>query len=90
MSHRLHINTTELKQVVDLTDQVQAVVRQAKMNDGLCHVFVTHTTAAVTTGEIGEGTEQDFLEIVEEMIPRIRFRHAHDPSMPGPTWLRRL
>ena len=80
MSHRLHISTTELKQVVDLTDQVQAVVRQAKVKDGLCHVFVTHTTAAVTTGEIGEGTEQDFLEIVEQMIPRIRFRHAHDPS----------
>jgi secondary thiamine-phosphate synthase enzyme len=80
MSHRLHISTTELKQVVDLTDQVQAVVRQAKVKDGLCHVFVTHTTAAVTTGEIGEGTEQDFLEIAEQMIPPIRFRHAHDPS----------
>ena len=80
MSHRLHIRTTELKQIVDLTDQVQAVVRQAKLKEGLCSVFVTHTTAAVTTGEIGEGTEQDFLEIVEQMIPRIRFRHAHDPS----------
>jgi secondary thiamine-phosphate synthase enzyme len=43
-------------------------------------VFVTHTTAAVTTGEIGEGTEEDFLQIVEEIIPRIQFRHAHDPS----------
>ena len=80
MSHRLHIRTTELKQIVDLTDQVQAVVRQAKLKEGLCSVFVTHTTAAVTTGEIGEGTEQDFLEIVEQMIPRIRFRHAHDSS----------
>lgn len=50
------------------------------IGEGLCHLFVTHTTAGVTTGEIGEGTEQDFLEIVEQMIPRIRFRHAHDPS----------
>ena len=80
MSHRLRISTAELKQVVDLTDQVQGVIRQAKLTEGLCSVFITHTTAAVTTGEIGEGTEQDFLEIVEQMIPRIRFRHAHDPS----------
>ena len=80
MSHRLLINTTELKQIVDLTDQVQAVIRRSKMTSGLCSVFVTHTTAAVTTGEIGEGTEQDFLQIIEEIIPRIRFRHAHDPS----------
>ena len=80
MSHRLLINTTELKQIVDLTDQVQAIIRRSKMTSGLCSVFVTHTTAAVTTGEIGEGTEQDFLQIIEEIIPRIRFRHAHDPS----------
>jgi len=76
----LHISTANLKQTVDLTDQVQAVIRQAKMKEGLCSIFVTHTTAAVTTGEIGEGTEQDFLEVVEQMIPRIQFRHAHDPS----------
>ncbi|MBA3754086.1 MAG: YjbQ family protein [Nitrospira sp.] len=80
MTHVLHLSTTELKQTVDLTDQVQAVIRQAKMKEGLCSIFVTHTTAAVTTGEIGEGTEQDFLEVVEQMIPRIQFRHAHDPS----------
>ena len=80
MSHRLQIKTRALKQIIDLTDQVQAVVREANLAEGLCSVFVTHTTAAVTTGEIGEGTEQDFLQIVEQIIPRIRFRHAHDPS----------
>jgi secondary thiamine-phosphate synthase enzyme len=50
------------------------------MRDGLCLLFVAHTTAALTTGEIGEGTEQDLLDVVEQMIPSIRFRHAHDPS----------
>lgn len=80
MSDQLQVNTTELKQIVDLTDQVQGVIRQAKLKEGLCMVFVAHTTAAITTGEIGEGTEQDFLQIVEQMIPRIQFRHAHDPS----------
>lgn len=80
MSHRLEIKTTALKQIIDLTDRVQAVIREANLADGLCSVFVTHTTAALTTGEIGEGTEQDFLQIVEQIIPRIRFRHAHDPS----------
>lgn len=76
----LPIKTTGLKQVVDLTEPLQAMIRNAKMEEGLCSVFVTHTTAAVTTGEIGEGTEQDFLQVVEQMIPRIQFRHAHDPS----------
>jgi secondary thiamine-phosphate synthase enzyme len=33
----------------------------------------------LTTGEIGEGTEEDFLQVVAQMIPRIAFRHAHNP-----------
>lgn len=80
MAEVLRIRTGNLKQVVDLTDRVEAVIRQVKMREGICSLFVTHTTAALTTGEIGEGTEQDFLEVAEQMIPRIQFQHAHDPS----------
>ena len=80
MAEKLQVKTGSLKEVVDLTDRLQALIGRAKMRDGLCAVFVTHTTAALTTGEIGEGTEQDLLEVVQQMIPSIRFRHAHDPS----------
>lgn len=80
MTELLHIKTKHLKEVVDMTEMIQTVIRKANMKEGLCSVFVTHTTAAVTTGEIGEGTEQDFLQIIEQIIPRIQFRHAHDPS----------
>ena len=80
MTEVLHISTTARKQVVDLTGWIEKVIRKAKIREGLCSLFVTHTTAALTTGEIGEGTEDDFLQVVEEMIPRIHFRHAHDPS----------
>lgn len=80
MADLLRIKTTATKEVVDLTDRLEAMIRKAKLQEGLCTLFVTHTTAAVTTGEIGEGTEQDFLQVVEKMIPRIQFQHAHDPS----------
>ena len=49
--------TKQLKEIVDLTESLQAAIRKANMKEGLCSIFVTHTTAAVTTGEIGEGTE---------------------------------
>ncbi|MGZ8404189.1 MAG: secondary thiamine-phosphate synthase enzyme YjbQ [Nitrospira sp.] len=80
MAQVLHITTTAAKEVVDLTDRLGAIVRKSKMREGLCALFVTHTTAALTTGEIGEGTEQDFLQVVEKMIPRIQFQHAHNPA----------
>ena len=75
-----HIETTKLKDIVDLTPQLNAAIKKRKVQEGLCYLFLTHTTAALTTGEIGEGTEQDLLDVVEQMIPRIRFRHGHDPS----------
>lgn len=80
MTETLRIKTRQKKDIVDLTERLSNAIEQAGVNDGLCSVFVSHTTAAVTTGEIGEGTEQDLLDVVEAMIPKIRFRHAHDPS----------
>ena len=80
MADVLRIKTTATKEVVDLTDRLAAMIRKAELQEGLCTLFVTHTTAALTTGEIGEGTEQDFLQVVEKMIPRVQFQHAHNPS----------
>jgi secondary thiamine-phosphate synthase enzyme len=80
MAHLLRIETKRVKEAVDVTDRVNDTIVNARMQEGLCVLFVTHTTAALTTGEVGEGTDDDLLEIVEQIIPRIRFRHAHDPS----------
>ncbi|MGH7254300.1 MAG: YjbQ family protein, partial [Nitrospirales bacterium] len=65
---------------MDLTDRVNTVLRNAKVREGLCVLFLTHTTAALTTGEVGEGTDADLLEVVERFIPQIDFRHGHNPS----------
>jgi secondary thiamine-phosphate synthase enzyme len=80
MSHLLQVTTTRTKEAVDLTERVTDAVAAAGVQEGLCLLFVAHTTAALTTGEVGEGTEEDLLEVVEQVIPRIRFRHAHNPS----------
>jgi secondary thiamine-phosphate synthase enzyme len=80
MAHLLRIETKRAKEAVDVTDRVNEVIASAQVQEGLCVLFVAHTTAALTTGEVGEGTEVDLLEVVEQIIPPIRFRHAHDPS----------
>ena len=80
MSDVLHIRTTAVKEIVNLTDRLETVIRKANLQEGLCSLFVTHTTAALTTGEIEEGTDEDLLKVVEEIIPRNRFQHAHNPA----------
>jgi secondary thiamine-phosphate synthase enzyme len=74
------VSTKREKQAIDITARVQQYIDKAGIDQGLCNVFVTHTTAAITTGEAIEGTDEDLMETLERMIPEIKFRHAHDPS----------
>lgn len=74
------MRTSARKQAVDLTRRLEELLHREGLREGLAHLFVTHTTACLTTGEVGEGTEEDLLEVAERVIPPIRFRHAHDPS----------
>src|SRR6266850_6513621 len=74
------ISTQRDKQALDITDRVQQFVSELAISAGLCSVFVTHTTAAITTGESIEGTDEDLMEVLERIIPDIKFRHHHDPS----------
>jgi secondary thiamine-phosphate synthase enzyme len=66
------IHSQRTRQVIDLTDQVNRRVAQRKVQDGLCTVFVQHTTAAMTVGEIQEGTEDDLLDVLGTVIPKLR------------------
>ncbi|HXG94034.1 MAG TPA: secondary thiamine-phosphate synthase enzyme YjbQ [Blastocatellia bacterium] len=74
------ISTRHDKQVLDITDRVEKFVAQTEIHDGLCNIFVAHTTAGLTTGEAIEGTDEDLMDTLVQMIPEIKFRHAHDPS----------
>jgi|SRR3989344_4915996 len=76
----LKVKTSQNKEAVEITDLVNDLITKSKVKSGLCHLFVKHTTAALTTGEVGEGTDEDLLEIVQKMIPKINFRHLHNPE----------
>ncbi|MCU0607611.1 MAG: secondary thiamine-phosphate synthase enzyme YjbQ, partial [Candidatus Edwardsbacteria bacterium] len=45
------ISTSSRAELVDITGQVQRIVRDAGITDGLCHVWVPHTTAGLTVNE---------------------------------------
>ena len=45
---KLKVKTTSRTEFVDITAGIQDLVRSAGLEDGLCMVYVTHTTAAVT------------------------------------------
>lgn len=80
---RLIIRTEKKKQVLDITDEVNALISRKKFKDGICHLFVLHTTCALTVMDLDPGTDEDFLDAIEKIFPKGIYRHPHDPSHVG-------
>lgn len=47
----LRVKTGRRTHYVDVTDQVQSVVSASQISEGICYVYVPHTTAGVTINE---------------------------------------
>jgi len=78
---RLTIKTHHKREILDITDQVEALLRkQHASHSGACHLVVLHTTAALTTADLDPGTDADMLDAFAHIIPKLNYRHPHDPE----------
>jgi thiamine phosphate synthase YjbQ (UPF0047 family) len=64
-SAELRFRTEGDGHVVDLTEAVAGVVREAGVEDGVATVFVPGSTAAITTMEYEPGGVQDLREALD-------------------------
>lgn len=77
---KLKIGTEQRRQVVDITEQVGLVLAKDYSGvSGVCHLCVLHTTAALTTADLDPGTDLDMLDAFEHLIPKLNYRHPHNP-----------
>src|ERR1700719_4273450 len=76
---RLAIKTRKKREVLDITDNVEALLKNSQ-GTGICNLFILHTTAALTTADLDPGTDLDMLDAFEAMIPKLRYRHPHNPA----------
>ena len=79
--HRLTIKTRKKREILDITDQVETVLRKSYAGrSGLCQLNILHTTAALTTADLDPGTDLDMLDAFEHIIPKLHYRHPHNPA----------
>ncbi|AGB40373.1 secondary thiamine-phosphate synthase enzyme [Halobacteroides halobius DSM 5150] len=70
MINSFTVQTNQHSQLVDITLQIQEVIDQTQVNEGICVVFIPHTTAAVTINENADPTVKgDILTKLENLIP---------------------
>jgi secondary thiamine-phosphate synthase enzyme len=77
----LELRSTARREMVDVTELVMRCVRESGVGEGLCHVYVPHTTAAVVINENADpDVPRDLVAAYAELIPKIRFHHAEGNS----------
>jgi secondary thiamine-phosphate synthase enzyme len=77
---RFSLRTKGFSDVKDITGEVQSIVTQSGIRQGLAHVFVLGSTASVSTMEYEPALVEDFRDEMEKLVP------SSQPSRHSRTW----
>ncbi len=82
MLQTLTVRTGSRTEFLDLTGQIQEAVRESGVTEGLCHLFVPHTTAAITINENADpAVRADILMVLNKIIrDEESYRHLEGNS----------
>ena len=74
----LTVSTSERAQFIDITESVQDIITKSGVREGICTVFVPHTTAAVTVNENADpDVVRDIKMFLEENVPWCHPSYLH-------------
>jgi len=71
----INIETDQRYQLIDITDQVESIISKSKIKEGICLVFVPHSTAAIILTENESGLKNDWLKILKKLVAGEKFEH---------------
>ena len=76
------VRTSTRTEFIDVSRRVQEAVKKAGVEDGICIIFVPHTTAAVTINENADpSVVQDMIMELNKIVPfQDQYRHVEGNS----------
>jgi secondary thiamine-phosphate synthase enzyme len=81
--YTLKVRSHEREQMVEITDEVRQRLRESGARDGICVLFVRHTTAGLTVNENADPDVcRDMLHALRTLLPQhgMDFRHGEENS----------
>ncbi|MBM4433156.1 MAG: YjbQ family protein [Chloroflexi bacterium] len=84
MMETIIVRTKAKVELQDITQKVQDIVESSGITNGVCHIFVPHTTAAITVNEHADpSVVEDIAAQLETLAPQHKnYRHA-EGNAPG-------
>ncbi|MEI6092382.1 MAG: secondary thiamine-phosphate synthase enzyme YjbQ [bacterium] len=86
----LTFNTKKERELVRITDQVEAFMEESGLYDGTILVSAMHITAGVIVNDWEDGLHQDILTWLEEVAPRGNYHHHMTGETNGDAHLKNL
>ncbi len=64
------VQSTDRTGIIDITQQVQSIISNSGIKNGVCYIFIPHTTACVTINENADpDVKTDMLMEINKIIP---------------------
>jgi len=78
----ININTPQREILMDITREINKIVSESNIQNGVCRLFVPHTTAAITINENADpSVKKDIVNFLGKLIPQnAGFRHTEGNS----------
>lgn len=91
LTKHLWFNTTKRREYINITPDVEKLVEQSKVKEGLCLVNAMHITASVYINDDERGLIADFDEFLEDIAPYDvkKYRHHQTGEDNGDAHLKR-
>ena len=79
---KLTVQSNDRTSIIDMTHKIQSMVTEIGIKNGICYVFIPHTTAAVTINENADpDVKSDMLMEINKVIPfNDSYRHMEGNS----------
>ena len=90
LTEYLWFNTPKRRDLVNITETIEALVKRSGVQEGLCLVSAMHITASIWVNDDEEGLWEDFWELLERLVPSDKdYRHHRTGEENGDAHLKR-
>jgi secondary thiamine-phosphate synthase enzyme len=74
------IATTKEKGVSDITKLINDLIIKNAYGEGIVHLNVLHTSCCLALGDMDPGGEEDYIAAYAQIVPKLAYKHPHDPG----------
>src|ERR1700732_1187478 len=78
-NHSIHVKSSRRTELKDVTEEVKSAVRDSGCNEGVCHLYVPHTTAGVLINEgYDPAVAREIEAFLDRLVPRVPNSQHHE------------